>query len=215
MPGFLNIRPHLQPLSVLHVGGLAAALLLALAVYPHPAHARAADREQADAIAQGQYLVNLLGCGRCHTEGYLTGTEPTGPELAGSTIGIAWSAFEGDAERPGIVFPRNLTPDPDTGLGRWREADIVRAMRTGISKDGHQNLPPMPSANYASLRLDDLRAIAAYLKSVPPVKRDIPARIEPGSPATARYVRFGVYQFDPAGAPDAPADGAVTERLVP
>lgn len=214
MPSFLGIGPQIRPRNRLRAGsslGLRLGCLAAALVIATAAPARTSDREQADAVAQGEYLVNLLGCGRCHTEGYLTGTEPTGPALAGSTIGIAWTAFEGDAERPGIVFPRNLTPDPDTGLGRWREADIVRAMRTGISKDGHQNLPVMPSANYASLRLDDLRAIAAYLKSLPAVRRDIPQRIEPGSPATERYVRFGVYQFDPNRQPD----GAVTERPVP
>jgi cytochrome c553 len=164
-------------------------------------------RERAETVARGEYLVGLLGCGRCHTEGYLTGTEPTGPELAGSTIGIAWSGLEGAAERPGLVFPRNLTPDKTTGLGDWREADIVRAMRTGVSKDGHQNLPVMPSANYAMLELDDLRAIAAFLKSLPPVERAIPARTEPGSEPLHAYVRFGIYRFSP--------DGTVTERPLP
>ncbi|HAR30762.1 MAG TPA: cytochrome C [Gammaproteobacteria bacterium] len=190
---------------------LGSLLLATLSIGSTPAAANAESdrhkRERSETVARGEYLVGLLGCGRCHTEGYLTGTEATGPLLAGSTIGIAWSGFEGAAERPGLVFARNLTPDPETGLGGWREADIVRAMRTGVSKDGHQHLPVMPSANYAMLDLDDLRAIAAYLKSLPPVVRAIPGRTEPGTEPLHPYVRFGVYRFDP--------DGSVSERPLP
>lgn len=167
----------------------------------------AAPRPDRAEVERGEYLVNLLACGRCHTEGYLTGQTPTGPLMAGSQIGIAYSGYEGENEQPGLVFAGNLTPDPDTGIGRWSRDDIVRAMRTGISKDGHQNLPVMPSANYATLDKRDLRAIAAYLQSLPPVEREIPARTLQGSTPRHRYVRFGIYLFDPA-------DG-VEERPVP
>lgn len=163
------------------------------------AHA-AGSRSGPSEIERGEYLVNLLACGRCHTEGYLTGQQATGPYLAGSTIGIAYSGYEGENERPGLVFARNLTPDPQTGIGSWSRDDLVRALRSGISKDGHQNLPVMPSANYATLEERDLYAIAAYLKSIPPVERRIPERTVAGTPPQQPYVRFGIYLFEPSGA---------------
>jgi cytochrome c553 len=169
--------------------------------------AAAAPRPDKAEVERGEYLVNLLACGRCHTEGYLTGQTPSGPLLAGSRIGIAYSGYEGTDEKPGLVFARNLTPDPTTGLGRWNRDELVRVLRTGIGKDGHQNLPVMPSANYATLKQDDLRAIAAYLQSLPPVERAIPERTLPGSTPEHPYVRFGIYLFEPSG--------AVEERPVP
>jgi cytochrome c553 len=150
-------------------------------------------------VARGEYLVNILACGRCHTEGYLTGQTATGPYLAGSLVGIAYSGYQGEQDQPGIVFPRNLTPDPETGIGSWSKDDIVRALTTGMSPGGHQSLPVMPSANYATLDASDLQAIAAYLKSIPAVSRKIPARTAPGAPPQHRYVRFGIYVFDPSG----------------
>lgn len=185
---------------------LVAPALLALLIAAAP-WATAAPRPDRSEVERGEYLVNLLACGRCHTEGYLTGNAATGPLLAGSTIGIAYSSYGGENEKPGLVFARNLTPDPETGIGRWSRDDLVRAMRSGISKDGHQNLPVMPSASYATLKKDDLRAIAAYLQSIPPVERQIPERTAPGSKPEHRYVRFGIYLFDPAG--------SVEERPVP
>jgi mono/diheme cytochrome c family protein len=165
-----------------------------------PAFASAAEPQpDATDVARGEYLVKILACGRCHTEGYLTGQNATGPHLAGSMIGIAYSGYQGENDQPGIVFPRNLTPDPETGIGSWSKDDIVRALTTGMSPGGHQNLPVMPSANYATLDAADLQAIAAYLKSIPAVSRKIPARTAPGAPPEHRYVRFGIYVFDPSG----------------
>jgi mono/diheme cytochrome c family protein len=174
-----------------------------LAALLSPARVDAAPRPDRAEIERGEYLVNLLACGRCHTEGYLTGQAPTGPLLAGSQIGIAYSSYEGEQEKPGLVFAPNLTPHAETGIGRWSRDDIVNAMRTGLSKDGHQNLPVMPSANYATLKKADLRAIAAYLKHIPAVERAIPARTVPGSTPEHPYVRFGIYLFEPSGAVEA------------
>jgi cytochrome c553 len=160
----------------------------------------AGSRSAASEVERGEYLVNLLACGRCHTEGYLTGQQPTGPLLAGSTIGIAYSGYAGEDERPGLVFAPNLTPDPETGIGGWSRDDLVRALRSGVSQDGHQNLPVMPSASYATLEERDLHAIAAYLKTIPPVERRIPERTVAGTQPEHPYVRFGIYLFEPSGA---------------
>jgi hypothetical protein len=80
-----------------------------------------------------------------------------------------------------VTFPRNLTPDVETGIGSWSEADIVRALRNGIRPDGSTILPPMPWPNYTSLSDADAFAIAAYLKSLKPVKHRAPDRVAPGT----------------------------------
>lgn len=150
-------------------------------------------------IERGQYLVTLLACGRCHTEGYLTGNQPTGPYLAGSRIGIAYTAYSEDETHPGVVFPSNLTPDDETGLGAWSEEEIIRAMTAGVAKSGHERLTVMPWANYTALRPGDLQAVARYLKSLAPVSRKLPQSIAEGDPIDQPYVRFGVYEFSPHG----------------
>ena len=149
-----------------------------------------------DEVLRGEYLVNLLGCGRCHTEGYLLGTSPTGPHLAGSKVGIAYTDGDEDSP-PGLVFAPNLTPDDDTGLGTWSRRDIIRALITGVGTDGHQRLPVMPWPNYAALDDPDLGAIAAYLKSLPAVTRRIPDTTRAGDPVKHPYVRFGIFVFTP------------------
>jgi hypothetical protein len=163
-------------------------------------NAHAAARESS--AQRGEYLVGLLGCGRCHTEGYLLGTAPSGPHLAGSRVGIAYADSD-DEMRPGLVFAPNLTPDRETGLGAWTRRDIMRALTTGVGTDGHQRLPVMPWPNYGALADRDLTAIADYLQSIAAVRRAIPDRTAPGDPVRHPYVRFGIFVFTPA---DDPAD---------
>lgn len=150
-------------------------------------------------VAHGEYLVQLLACGRCHTEGYLTGTVATGPTLAGSTVGIAWTRADDSGEPPGLAFAPNLTPDRETGIGSWSERDLVRAIRGGVGPDGHQRLPVMPWSSYSAIAEADLVAIASYLRSIDPVRRAIPESTDRGTASDRPYVRFGVYRFDPGG----------------
>ncbi|MEQ8860008.1 MAG: cytochrome c [Pseudomonadales bacterium] len=189
-----------------HRARLSFLLVLGIVTTVAPAYADA----RAKAVRQGEYLVNLLGCGRCHTEGYLLGIAPTGPDLAGSKVGIAY-ADAGDESSPGLVFSPNLTPDDETGLGRWDRRDIVRALTTGVGTDGHQRLPVMPWPNYGALKDDDLMAIASYLKSLEPVRREIPETTLPGEPVTHPYVRFGIYVFTPFEDDDAVAEPPMPE----
>ncbi|MEQ8483095.1 MAG: c-type cytochrome [Pseudomonadales bacterium] len=172
--------------------GLCLLTLLCTALLALPGQAASRDR----VVERGEYLVNLLGCGRCHTEGYLTADEAAGPMLAGSRVGIAYTGDDGTAH-PGLVFAPNLTPDDETGLGRWRERDIVRALITGVGTDGHQRLPVMPWPNYGALSDKDLTAIARYLKSLPPVRYQVPARTLPADEVAFPYVRFGIFVFTP------------------
>jgi mono/diheme cytochrome c family protein len=167
------------------------------------APAPAVMASDADIIARGQYLVTLLGCGRCHTEGYLTGNQPTGPHLGGSRVGIAYTAYSMDDTHPGVVFAGNLTPDDETGLGSWSEEEIVQAMTVGVAKSGHERLTVMPWTNYGALKEKDVRAIARYLKSLSPVRWPVPEDIPEGEKIDEPYVRFGVYKFHPHGGVEA------------
>src|SRR5262249_28870814 len=74
---------------------------------------------------------------------------------------------------PGRIRPRNITPDKETGLGNWTDGEILRAMREGVSKDGHPLFPQMPYGTYGKyLGDEDALAIIAYLKTLKPIKND-------------------------------------------
>ena len=165
-----------------------------------PAAAAAADAAQ---VQRGQYLVEMLACAACHTDGQLIDEPDVNRYLAGSSVGIAYT---NDAE-PGVVFPANLTPDKATGLGRWKPAEIRRNIQYGIDKHGRQQLPIMPWPGYAHLTDADADAIVAYLMSLPSVHHRVPKNVAPGKPSVAPYVRFGVYVFYP----DAPKNTAHEE----
>jgi hypothetical protein len=120
-------------------------------------------------------------------------------------VGIAYSG-DNEETRPGLVFAPNLTPDDETGLGRWRQRDIVRALLTGVGTDGHQRLPVMPWPNYGALTDEDLNAIASYLKALPPVRREVPETTRIGSEPRHPYVRFGIFVFSPLEPVEADAE---------
>src|SRR5690606_8911825 len=75
----------------------------------------------------------------------------------------------------GVSFTANLTPDPETGLGNWTPEMFIATMRTGRRQGkGRPILPPMPAQMIKNLSDEDLRAIFAYLQSLPPVKNRVP-----------------------------------------
>jgi hypothetical protein len=78
----------------------------------------------------------------------------------------------------GISYSSNLSPDPETGTGAWNEELFIRILRTGkFMGAGRDILPPMPWQDYAKLTDADLKAIFAYLKSLKPVKNQVPASV--------------------------------------
>jgi mono/diheme cytochrome c family protein len=156
-----------------------------------PAPSRALG--DADQVERGRYMTQLLGCVVCHTDGALFGEADMSRRLAGSRIGIAYSNPLVE-ENPGILYPKNLTPDPDTGIGKWRDDALVDFIRTGIDPSGRSHLPVMPWPSYARLTDEDAEAIVAYLKSLAPIRFKVPENVEPGQPAEAPYVHFGVYR---------------------
>ena len=130
---------------------------------------------QAEKVARGEYLTTIMGCNDCHTPGTFYGAPDFSRKLSGSELGWVgpW----------GTSYARNLTPDPETGIGSWSEDDIVKTIRTGQRADGTPVLPPMPWPMYTNLSDDDAYAIAAYLKSLPAVSHKVPDKLPPGSKA--------------------------------
>jgi mono/diheme cytochrome c family protein len=150
-----------------------------------------------DSIERGGYLTQILGCGRCHTEGELLGNR-AGEWLAGSSVGIAYTEAR-EGESPGIQFPGNLTSDRETGLGDWSKEEIVRMIKSGINHRDELTLRVMPWPAYSMLTDKDANAIADYLRSLPAVRRQIPENIPKGEASPHGYVRFGIYTFSPGG----------------
>jgi mono/diheme cytochrome c family protein len=82
----------------------------------------------------------------------------------------------------GVSFTANLTPDPETGLGKWTEKQFIDTMKTGRHLGiGRPILPPMPWFMIGAAHDDEIKAIFAYLKSLPPVKNKVPQPIEPAA----------------------------------
>lgn len=113
-------------------------------------------------IARGRYLVVIAGCSDCHTPGALIGAADMKRYLAGSDIGFSIPG-------QGVFVGQNLTPDKETGLGQWTSEQIIAAIRTGKRPDGSQLSGVMPYASFSRLMDEDAAAMAAFLKSLPPV----------------------------------------------
>ena len=149
--------------------------------------------ENQAAVTRGEYLVELLGCGVCHTEGALVGEPDMSMSLAGSSIGVAYtSPFEDP--NPGVVFAPNLTPDRDTGIGRWTDDEIMGVVRSGLGRHGPNRILVMPWQGYARISDDDAWAIVAYLRSLEPIENMVPVNVPAGRSTTETYVHFGVYR---------------------
>jgi mono/diheme cytochrome c family protein len=129
-------------------------------------------------VERGKYLVTIMLCGDCHTPGYLLGKPDMSRVLAGSEVGF-------EVPGMGVFHGRNLTPDNATGIGTWTEAQIVAAISTGITPDGRRLAPIMPSAPFSQLTASDAEAIAAYLKTLPPVSNKVPGPFAPTEKPTA------------------------------
>lgn len=159
---------------------------------PRPRPGQSAPGESFRA-ERGEYLVELLACGSCHTDGALIGEPNRQRALAGSRIGIAWSNPLGD-KYPGVVYPANITPDIETGIGLWSDQQIANAIRAGIGRHGSRRISVMPWQGYAKISDDDIAAITAYLRSIEAVSHRVPDEVAPGQRASAPFVYFGVYR---------------------
>jgi len=113
---------------------------------------------------------------------------PTPPDLGNSPWGwvgaMTITAFAGPW---GITYAPNLTPDTNTGMGIWTEEMFLQAMKSGQHMGaGHPIMPPMPWMNLASLPEDDLKAVYAYLRSIPAIPNRVPEYVPPPEPADSQ-----------------------------
>ena len=172
---------------------------IANAVSPGTALEPVSAEKNAARIERGAYLVTTMGCNDCHTPWKLG---PAGPEpdmtraLTGHPSDMVmppppalppgpwiWmgaatnTAFAGPW---GVSFTANLTPDPETGLGKWTEDMFIQTLRTARHEGkGRPILPPMPVKMIGQLNDEDLKSLYAYLQSLAPVKNRVPQPIDP------------------------------------
>ena len=174
--------------------GRSLALWVALALLVSPVIAASADE-----LVRGKYLVTVAGCNDCHTPWQMG---PKGPEpdmsrmlsghpaamelpppprlpdgpwiMTAAATNTAWSGPWG------VSFTANLTPDPETGLGKWTLRNFIDTIRTGRHLGrGRQILPPMPIPMYKHFTDDDLKAIFSYLQTIPAVPNRVPEPLPP------------------------------------
>lgn len=132
---------------------------------------------------RGKYLVSLGGCNDCHTPGYFLGKPDFARALGGSEVGFELPGL-------GVFHGPNLTPDKETGLGDWTAEQIVAAITKGQRPDGRELAPIMPWKSFAVLTKADASAIAAYLKSLPPVKNKVPGPFGPSETPTSFVMKI-------------------------
>jgi mono/diheme cytochrome c family protein len=141
---------------------------------------------------RGKYLVTTIGaCGVCHTLRDAAGKPIASMALAGG--------FEFDVPALGHIIPPNITPDPETGIGNWSEAQIITALREGKRPDGTIIGPPMPIRLFRQLSDRDAAAIAAYLRSLKPIRHTV-ARTQFKIPLPTAYGPPVEHVEDPAQA---------------
>lgn len=130
-------------------------LFLALALAAGTASA------QQGRLERGKYLMDsVVACGNCHVQRGPQGQPLMDKGLSGGMV------FD---EKPFRAVASNITPDPETGIGKWTDAQLAKAIREGIRPDGSVIGPPMPIEFYRHLSDDDLAAIITYLRAQPPV----------------------------------------------
>jgi mono/diheme cytochrome c family protein len=164
-----------------------------------------AQAQDSKLLARGTYLMNgVVACGNCHVQ-----RDPTGKPIAdkGLSGGMVFD------EEPFKAYASNITPDVETGIGKWTDAQLARAIREGIRPDGSVIGPPMPIMFYRGMSDDDLKAIIAYLRAQPPVRNAVPKSVyrmplppsygppvaNVKAPSTKDAVKYGAYLAGPLG----------------
>jgi len=142
------------------VGRVAAVIAAAFALYL-PAGIASAGESTPELVARGKYVFATAGGCACHTP----------PDAVGLNAGgQKFDLFIG------VVYSRNITPDPETGIGKWTAAQVTNAIRRGERPDGSKLFPIHPYKYLGSIADDEVEALVAYLKSVKPITSAVPAR---------------------------------------
>ena len=190
--------PLMRKLDILVLLAVPCLVLLGI----HAAHAAETTKPgDSDKLARGKYLVTVAGCNDCHTPWKMgaKGPEPDmsrmlsghpqdmamppppklpeGPWVV--TVGATNTAWSGPW---GVSFTANLTPDPETGLGKWTQRNFTETIRTGRHMGrGRPILPPMPIPMYTNFTDGDLEAIFTYLQTIPAVSNRVPEPLPPAA----------------------------------
>ncbi|WP_316230493.1 cytochrome c [Bradyrhizobium sp. SZCCHNR1051] len=145
------LRRLLLAVCVLGAAGLAVFWWLT-----SPSTVVLAAATRAPDLANGQEMFNIGGCASCHA----VPNQPDRLKLGGGLP--LTSPF-------GTFYAPNISPDPTDGIGRWSEAEFVNAVVRGVSPGGSHYYPAFPYASYAAAKIDDVRDLFAYMKTLPPV----------------------------------------------
>jgi len=152
-------------------------------------------------VTRGNYLVAFGGCNDCHTPFKYTEQGPVpdmsrmlsghpetvklpAPDLKPGPWFAATAGMTAWAGPWGVSFAINLTPDKETGIGEWSEHNFIQSLRIGKHQgqpNGRAILPPMPWENAKAMTDDDLKAMFAYLRSIPAVKNQVPLPVVPAA----------------------------------
>ena len=181
--------------------GIACVSLVLAAACSQPPPPAPVPSPPPNPVERGKYIVSTAGCHDCHTPAKMgpNGPEPDmarmlsghpesltitkGPKLEMPWMGAASATFTAWSGPWGISFTANLTPDDNTGLGKWTEELFMKAIREGKHMGTSRPiLPPMPWQVYRNFTDDDLKAIFAYLRTIPAVVNHVPDPVPPASP---------------------------------
>jgi mono/diheme cytochrome c family protein len=148
-----------------------------------------------DPMKKGAYLVTIAGCVECHTPMSKLGPDMTKKFAGGFAINMP--PFIGT----GTIYSANITSDPDTGIGKYTEQQIIDAMTKGVKANGDKIVGPMVfhMMGWSQMQPDDVAAMAKFVKSIPAVKNTPPKsdyKANPGFPNT-----FDALQAAMKGAP--------------
>ena len=125
-------------------------------------------------LARGEYLVlHVSDCLGCHSD--FTPNQFDLPPKPG-TEGQGGYPFDQKLDVPGVVQAQNITPDPETGIGRWTDGEVIRAIREGVDKDGQALFPQMPYPYLRSMSDEDVRSVVAYVRTLKPIRHPIQPR---------------------------------------
>lgn len=138
----------------------------ALVLSAHPANAGSPDP-----LSRGAYLARITGCAGCHTPRTAAGELIVDRLMTGGERPIPAGAL-------GRFYPPNITPDIETGIGKWSVDDLIKVLKSGVAPDGRVLSTAMPwRTQFNQLEEADARAIAIYLKSLPAVANRVPPPI--------------------------------------
>ena len=184
---------------------LSAAAVLISSALVLPGALAQSTQPLAGKAERGKYIVSTSGCHDCHTP-WVVGPKGPEPDMTRALSGHPSSVSMPAAPKPtepwlvtiaatntafagpwGVSFTANLTPDVETGLGKWTAKNFKDTIRTGRHLGrGRPVLPPMPIMVYNNFTDDDLEAIFAYLQSLPAVSNKVPEPLAPPAAVAAK-----------------------------